>query len=106
MKKIGVTNKSDSISIDISDQVMRKYWMHTLSNMSYKPHYIPKLRAMDILLLLLLLLLLMDSYLILGVHTLIVYFIVEGSTTRTLGCFNMFHEDWGGLCGFLPFPWF
>ena len=38
---------------------MRKYWMHTLSNMWYKPHYIPKLRAMDILLFLLLLI---DSY--------------------------------------------
>ena len=43
-----------------SDQVTSKYWMHTLSNMWYKPHYIPKLRAMDILLLLLLLL--DDSY--------------------------------------------
>ena len=55
MKKIGVTNKSDGISIDISDRVMRKYWMHTLSNMWYKPQYIPKLRSMGIFLLLLLL---------------------------------------------------
>ena len=51
--KIGVTNKSDDISIDISDQVMSKYWMHTLSNMWYKPQYIPKLRSMGIFLLLL-----------------------------------------------------
>ena len=53
-EKIGVTNKSDGISIDISDQVTSKYWMHTLSNMWYKPQYIPKLRSMGIFLLLLL----------------------------------------------------
>ena len=53
LKKIGVTNKSDGISIDISDQVTSKYWMHTLSNIWYKPQYIPKLRSMGIFLLLL-----------------------------------------------------
>ena len=26
-----------------SDQVTRKYWMHTLANMWYKPQYIPKI---------------------------------------------------------------
>ena len=29
-----------------------KYWVHTLSNMWYKPQYIPKLRSMGIFLLL------------------------------------------------------
>ena len=43
---------SDGISIDISDQVMSKYWMYTLSNLWYKPQYI-KLRSMAIFLLLL-----------------------------------------------------
>ena len=52
-EKIGVTNKSDGISIDISDQVMNKYWMRTLSNMWYNPQYIPKLGSLGILLLLL-----------------------------------------------------
>ena len=42
------------MSIDISAQVMSKYWMHTLSNMWYKPQYIPKLRSMGVFLLLLL----------------------------------------------------
>ena len=53
MWKNGDTNKSDGISIDISDQVLSKCWMHTLWNMRYKPQYIPKLRYMGIFLLIL-----------------------------------------------------